>query len=666
MRRFVIVGLVLLAVGGIALSMLGHHRQSATADRLAASPSVTTVQDAAAESHQQNAPSMEATSSVATTSALSPAATTGTLRGRLIDAATRQPVNEFEVRMSRVQRGPEWRPEEPLTQTFQSDVGRFSWKEVPADTWRVTVSAHGYLQFDLGEVTIVAGKSTREAVMPLLRGFPLRGRVVAASTGAGIPDATIGFRLASAWPDGRENPYAKSKEDGTFVLDGVPGGETELSVYAQGYAGRGMEIVVDEKTPPQEIALSVGGRIAGVLRTQSGAPIEGQVGLGGLLVSGGGSKASAEFSFDHLAAGHYMISASTALGTARQEIDLGPSERKEDVVLIIRPGRSVRGTIRGVRPEQLTSTRVILGSGSIYMRALVDEHGAYAIHGVPPGQARVTVLAGDRQVNKKVEVPADQDLALDIAFPTGARLSGRVTQDGKPATARMVWMAPADAKDEWKYRGRTMPDGSYEIDGLPLGEYRVQADEDISRTITIAGDAVLNIDIPSVQLKGRVVEDGSSIPIVHADVHVRGIDSATARVHGYKPTNDFGEFSLTGLEPGAIMLIVYLAGYELYQEKISYSAPITNKTITLRKSSGVEVRVHRDKQTADQEFARGFMVTDTIPGTEREIDLWIPLNREGVGSLPSALTGSTLAIQSQRGKPIVIEEWDGQPLDLQL
>jgi hypothetical protein len=297
------------------------------------------------------------------------------------------------------------------------------------------------------------------------------------------------------------------------------------------------------------------------------------------------------------------------------------------------------------------------------MSANADEHGAYAFSGVPPGQAWVIVHAGDRRTSKTVEVPADRDLALDIAFPIGARLSGHVTQAGKPAARKMVWMGPADGKSEGKYGGQTTSDGSYEIEGLPPGEYRVRADEDVSRTITIAGDAVLNIDIPAAQLTGRVIEDGSSIPIVHADVYMRGIDSATARVHGYKPTDDFGKFSLTGFEPGEVVLIVYMAGYELYQEKISYSVPITNKTIALRKSSGVEVRVHR---TEHQEFARGVMVTDTIPGAELEVDLWIPLNREGVGSLPSSLAGNKLAIRSFGNKQIVIDEWDGQPLDLQL
>ena len=58
------------------------------------------------------------------------------------------------------------------------------------------------------------------------------------------------------------------------------------------------------------------------------------------------------------------------------------------------------------------------------------------------------------------------------------------------------------------------------------------------------------------------------------------------------------------------------------------------------------------------------MVTQTIPSNEFEIYLWIPLNRQGLGSLPSALAGSHLAIDYGRAKPLVIDEWDGEPLEL--
>ena len=98
-----------------------------------------------------------------------------------------------------------------------------------------------------------------------------------------------------------------------------------------------------------------------------------------------------------------------------------------------------------------------------------------------------------------------------------------------------------------------------------------------------------------------------------------------------RQTDDFGQFTLTGIEPGEIVLMVYKPGYELHREKIAYSAPITNKTITLRKSAGVDVRV----KPGSRRFPRGFTITQYIPGNDYEIDLWMPLDREGLCHVPS-------------------------------
>jgi hypothetical protein len=260
-------------------------------------------------------------------------------------------------------------------------------------------------------------------------------------------------------------------------------------------------------------------------------------------------------------------------------------------------------------------------------------------------------------------VPADRDIVLDIIFPPGARLSGRVTQGGKPATPRNIWMRLADSPTGTLYQARTSEDGAYEIEGVPPGEYRLRADDDISRLIAIAGDAVLNIDIPAVQLGGRVQEDDDTTPIVGADVYVRGNEAATARVRGARESDNLGEFALTGIEPGEITLTVYKPGYEMYREKIAYSSPITNKTITLRKGGGVEVRV---LHAAGRQPLRGLLLSEKIPNNDVWIDLRIPLDREGIGHMPSALTGSTLKFYGPGDKEIDIEEWDGQALELKL
>jgi carboxypeptidase family protein len=659
-RWFTALG-ALLAVG--VLLLLARPWVSTTNEPVPAATTTTPAQQVV-----ESRPVEATVSSPAATASSSP--TGGGFRGRVIDAVTRRPVTEFEIRLTRVQRGQMRTQEDPITRTFQSETGRFAWDDVPPDTWQVVVATHGYQQFNAGELSIVAGKTTREIVMRLLRGYAVRGRVFEKSTGAGIVDAWVSFREATEWRGaGRDGPYTKSKEDGSFVLEGVPGGDIVLTVGAQEHAYRMVEIVVGEKTPPQEIALSSGGTIAGTVTTTTGAPVKGEILLSGPDIGYFDKTDEAgRFAFKHMRAANYSLRANTVAGSASQDIVLGPDERKEDIVLVVGGGRSVRGALRGLRPEQFSQAFVSLRpkSGSAYFSTRVDEQGGYVMNGVPPGGAQLSVHAGtpnggDRQLNKSVNVPADRDIVVDIVFPPGARLSGRVTQGGKAAPDKNVWMGPAESESGTLYRARTSEDGRYEIEGLPPGDYRIRADEDVGRSITIAGDAVLNIDIPLVQLAGRVVEYGGDVPIVAADVYIRGSETATARVRAYKATDHFGHFNLTGIEPGEILLTVYKTGYELYREKIAYASPITNKAIALRNDSGVEVRVHRSSKSGEP--VRGFMVSEKIPGIDREIDLWIPLDREGVGFLPRALAGSTLQIYG-RDEPIVIREWDGSSLDL--
>ena len=656
-RWFIAVGALL----AIAVLLLARQRAPTTSEPVPVATTAPAEQAVESKAVAATAPSPAATA------ASSP--TGGGFRGRIIDALTRRPITEFEVRLTRVQRGQMRTQEDPIVRTFQSEAGRFTWDDVAPDSWQVVIAARGYQQFDAGAVAIVAGKTAREIVMPLRRGYTIRGRVFERSSGAGIGDAAVSFREASARDGYRERPYTKSKEDGSFELDGIPDGDIVLTIAAPEHAYREVELLVDEKTPPQEIALSVGGTIAGTVTTPSGAPVKGDIMLNGPDIGYGNKTDEAgRFSFKHMRAANYSLWATTTAGSARQDIVLGPDERKEDIVLVVSGGgHSVRGTVRGMRPELFKEMFISLfmESRSAHFNARVDEQGAYVMNGVPPGRAQLNLHSRDRQFYRTVDIPADRDLVVDLVFPPGSRLSGRVTQAGKPVAGRNIWMGPAAARSGALYRAMTSEEGRYEIEGVPPGDYRIRADEDISRPITMAGDAVLDIDIPLVQLAGRVTEDGTNIPIVDAAIYLAGTESATARVRGHKTTNHFGNFSLTGIEPGEIVITIYKPGYELYREKIAYSSPITNKTISLRSDRGIEVRVHH-AASKDAEPVRGLWVTEDIEGTEDDAYYWIPLDREGAGSLPSALTGRTISISGRNDKPIVIREWDGSPLDLRM
>jgi hypothetical protein len=588
-RRLILLGLALLAGG--ALLLLARPWTSAPAPSPVTATTATT-QLVAPQPAKVEPPSIEAVAPSVAAPPPPPSAPVPTgVRGRIIDAVTRQPVKEFEVQLIRIRREA-YTQDEPITRSFKSATGRFTWADVAAGTWHVAVSAPGYQMFKVDDLQVSEAEPTPEIVMPLLRGFAVRGRVFDPTTGAGIVDAWLTFRLAGV-PEGfsRSQPYAKSKEDGSFVLDGVPGGDVVLTAGAQGHAYRELLVAVDEKTPAQEIALSTGARIAGTVTTTAGAPVKGRIHLDG---PGPGysheTDEAGQFSFKHMPPGRYRVSADTSAGSANHEFMLAQDEVKDGITLIVGAGRSVRGMVRGLRAEQLPRAHIMLRSesaGGAFFSAR-PEKAAYVLNGVPPGHAVLRVFGADVQFEKQIDVPLDKDLALDIVFPTGARLSGRVTQGGKPHANKNVWMGPIDNKSDTLYRARTSEEGLYEIEGLPPGDYRLRAEDDISRPITMAGDATLNIDIPSVQLSARVVEEGGTVPLVGADVIVRGSAPETARVNVDKQTDGFGQFALTGISPGEIVLQVYKPGYEMHREKITYSGPITNRTITLRKSAGVK------------------------------------------------------------------------------
>jgi hypothetical protein len=600
-----------------------------------------------------------------------PAVDGGTLQGRVIDAATRLPVKEFELRLRPYSKYPFPSDKPPITRAFKSASGRFAWKSAPVGTWTLLVVARGYQGFELTELNVVSGKTTREVVLPLLRGQTLTGRVFDEHSGAAIREASIRFREQhEEWYSRRATARqtVKTKEDGSFALEGVPTGRLTLSVGSPNHAPRELDITVRDKTPPLEIALSKGGAVTGYLASADGTPVVGNVMLQNLesrsSSPGNRGDQTGDFSFQHLPAGRYRLSGNSSVGAATKEIVLAQDEHLEGVVLTLSPGRTVRGFVRGLRPEELAETVVAVHSidkPGVRASSQVDEQGSYALPGVAPGRAQVTVFGNTRQLHKEISVPADQDLTLNFDFPAGFPLHGRVSQRGKPVAGHNVFVRPAGPSQQTFYNTKTSEQGAYEIEGLTAGEYDVVADGIAPRRINILGDTVLDLELPATELGGRVLEEGSDIPIVGVGIHLTGTEAATTNVHIYKETDHFGRFALSGLEEGAILLSIYKPGFEMFRERIAYSAPITTKTVRLRPSKGVEIKAQADATGRPRKW---LFVVEKLGEGARGISLRVILDENGVGSLPNALTRSTLEIYGGSATPSVVKEWDGQPLDL--
>ena len=77
----------------------------------------------------------------------------------------------------------------------------------------------------------------------------------------------------------------------------------------------------------------------------------------------------------------------------------------------------------------------------------------------------------------------------------------------------------------------------------------------------------------------------------------------------------------------------------------------------------MEVRVQSAPNAAQ---IRQLFMSEKMPGSDYGIGLWIPVDGEGVGYLPSALAGSTLKIQRSRRPAYRHRKWNGQSLELKL
>ena len=155
-RRIFLATLVLLAGG--ALLLLGRQWTSEP-EQIVVQAKSPAKQPAELQPEQTEPAAVEATEpSAPPPPAAAPSSTPATgFRGRVIDAVTRQPLPEFEVQLTPVQRQGMGRNYlEPIKRTFQSKSGRFAWNDLAAGTWAAAVSARGHQMFNVPEFTLEA------------------------------------------------------------------------------------------------------------------------------------------------------------------------------------------------------------------------------------------------------------------------------------------------------------------------------------------------------------------------------------------------------------------------------------------------------------------------------------------------------------------------------
>ncbi len=277
------------------------------------------------------------------------------------------------------------------------------------------------------------------------------------------------------------------------------------------------------------------------------------------------SLADGSFQFSAVRDGTYRLSGSAPgfpSGAAPDEVRIAGQEVR-GLALRLSRGATLTGRVLGLNPEALESVSVSVASGTGDLPPVgspgsrTDREGRYRITDLAPGEWRVVARARGRAIQEPLQIaPGAREAVLDLQFPSGYTLTGRVTADRAPLVGARVEAASGSGS----FQGVAGPDGGFQIPNVPPGSYSVTASDGpllkTSATVEVTGDQEVNLDLTTGGL-GVVVLAGGA-PVANADVQVA--EPTYLSGSSWTSTDAAGRAAIPRLTPGVYTVHVWKHG----------------------------------------------------------------------------------------------------------
>ena len=347
---------------------------------------------------------------------------------------------------------------------------------------------------------IVAEAGAEHLVLVLQEGLDIRGRAVEKGTVKGIAGLHVSVSGYSGGPLTSEDHDVRTGPDGSFALDGLAGGgrygisfqDWDDEVWAprtvKGVAAGTTDLVVEI-----ERGLSIEGRVVDA----SGSPLDTRNLQVELAIVGAffGSTTSTEvdedgsFRFRALAPGRYRLTAGSgwesraAYASRSVEVEAGT----RDVAISLSRGRTISGRFllpAGTAPgDDISLTwRPSRGSapGSPPWNDSVRKDGTFETAVLDDGVPHdLDAEWGEKGLVGSVRDVMPGTTGIVIPLGKGRALEGRVLgPDGKVVGAGVEVRAERASDGEDVGRAETREDGTFVLDGLGAGEFRLFASAD--------------------------------------------------------------------------------------------------------------------------------------------------------------------------------------------
>ena len=328
------------------------------------------------------------------------------------------------------------------------------------------------------------------------------------SQGEPVAGAEVQVREANPQPGGTPVfSRCQTDADGRCRMDDLEPGT--LSVIASSEKNAHAETTIEMKTGvnTHDLVFLAGVEVAGRVSDEAGAPVQGASvslrppGLGPGLASV--SFTDGTFRFASVADGRYRLSGSApgfAEGSAPGEIQVA-GQAVQGLELRLSGGTTLTGRVLGLDPAEVgnvvTFAARVDHSLSQPPTGRVDAQGRYRIEDLGPGTWIVAALMKGHSIQVPLEIaPGIRETVLDLQFPAGFVLSGRVLVDRAPLEGAQV----VAAGDGGIFQVLTGSAGSFRISSVPSGHYSLSVFDATrgliaSRTVEVSRDQEVDVEI---------------------------------------------------------------------------------------------------------------------------------------------------------------------------